>query len=366
MTTKKSLFYRTTKIVATGQGTVLFLGLMLWGSALRVEASDPASPEVASTRSAFLKIIDRPRVPLSPEVRLISQTNGLEEFHFGFAADSEQKVPGIGVKQAGKNGRLPVVIVLHGTGGNKESELGLLRTIAGKGFLAVAIDGRYHGERTREGKGTAEYTAAIERAFSTGKEHPFYYDTVWDVMRLVDYLESRDDVDSRRIGLTGFSKGGIETYLAAAVDPRIAVAIPCIGVQSFGWALEHEAWKSRIGTIQKAFDAAAKAEGVAAPGKEFVRKFYDRVTPGIYDRFDGPVMMTLIAPRPLLVINGDSDDRTPVPGLQLCAEAARRAYASAGADEKFQLLIQEKTGHAVTPVSQKIAIDWFVRWLRPS
>ena len=45
-------------------------------------------------------------------------------------------------------------------------------------------------------------------------------DGEWDVQRLVDYLGSRDDVDPRRIGLLGISKGGIETYLAAASDPR--------------------------------------------------------------------------------------------------------------------------------------------------
>ena len=44
-------------------------------------------------------------------------------------------------------------------------------------------------------------------------------------MRLIDYLETRDDIDPRRIGLMGFSKGGIETYLAAAADPRVAVAV---------------------------------------------------------------------------------------------------------------------------------------------
>ena len=44
-------------------------------------------------------------------------------------------------------------------------------------------------------------------------------------MRLVDYLATRDDVDARRIGLTGISKGGIETYFTAAVDKRIAA--PC-------------------------------------------------------------------------------------------------------------------------------------------
>src|SRR5262249_6471679 len=137
------------------------------------------------------------------------------------------------------SGRSPVVIVLHGTGGNKEGQLPLVRELAAKGFVAVAIDGRYHGERTKAGKGSAEYQEAILRAFREQREHPFFFDTVWDVMRLVDYLGTRDDVDPKRIGLIGFSKGGIETYLAAAVDERIAAAVPCIGVQSFRWAMEH-------------------------------------------------------------------------------------------------------------------------------
>ena len=97
-----------------------------------------------------------------------------------------------------------------------------LRELAARGFIGVAIDGRYHGERSPEGKGSGEYQKAIARAFSNTSEkheHPFYYDTVWDVMRLIDYLETRDDVDKNRIGLYGVSKGGIETYLTAAVDP---------------------------------------------------------------------------------------------------------------------------------------------------
>ena len=96
----------------------------------------------------------------------------------------------------------------------------------------MAIDGRHHGERSAEGKGSAAYDAAIVEAWHSGG-YPFYYDTVWDVMRLVDYLETRDDVDAKRIGLTGISKGGIETYLTAAVDTRIAAAVPCIGVKAF-------------------------------------------------------------------------------------------------------------------------------------
>jgi dipeptidyl aminopeptidase/acylaminoacyl peptidase len=184
-------------------------------------------------------------------------------------------------------------------------------------------------------------------------------------MRLMDYLETRPDIDARRIGAMGISKGGMETYLAAAADPRIAVAVPVIGVQSFRWALDHDSWQSRVGTFQAAVDAAAADEGIKAVDAAFVRRFYDRVVPGIYSEFDAPAMLPLIAPRPLLAINGDSDARTPLPGVQEAAAAAERAYRAANATDRFVLHIQPNTGHAFGDRAQQVALDWFVRWLKP-
>jgi dienelactone hydrolase len=308
-------------------------------------------------------MIDRPRVPLAPEMTAADVAEGIAQFHFTYAADAAQRVPGLLFRPAGASGKLPVVIVLHGTGGNKQGQIPLLRRLAGRGFVAIAIDGRYHGERIARGTGSADYQAAMLRTYETGKEHPFLYDTVWDVMRLIDYIEKMPEADANRIGLTGFSKGGMEGYLAAAVDPRIRVTVPCIGVQSFGWALDHDSWQSRAGTFKVALDTAAQKEGVTTAGADVVRHFYDRVAPGVYSDFDGPAMLPLIAPRPLLTINGEVDARTPMPGLQLCFEAAKKAYA--GAPDHFQTLIEEKTGHAVTPAAQTAAIAWFERWLKP-
>ena len=319
----------------------------------------------ADARADFLKLIQRPRVRLAPQVDELPTTNGIVQFHFSFASDAEQRVPGILMKAESSRGRRPTVIALHGTGGNKQNMLLLCRKLATNGFVAVAIDGRYHGERTKRGSGAEEYNDAIARTWRNGREHPFYYDTVWDVTRLVDYLKTRKDVDAKRIGLIGISKGGIETYLAAAVDKRIAVAVPVIGVQSFRWALENDQWQGRIKTVQNAFDTAATDAGVTNASREFVQKFYDRLVPGIYGEFDGPAMLPVIAPRPLLVINSDSDPNTPLPGVNEAAAAAEQAYQQAGAENRFRLRIQEKTGHQVRPESERAAIEWFVRWLKP-
>jgi len=319
----------------------------------------------ADVRQDFLKLIQRPLAPLSPQVEEWPATNGFREIHFSFAAEAGQRVPGILIERMDSPGRRPVVIVMHGTGGRKEDERSWLLRLAARGFVAVAIDGRYHGERSPTGHGSAAYQDAIVRAWNGSGEHPFFYDTVWDIMRLVDYLQTRPDVDRARIGLTGVSKGGVETYLTAAVDERIAVAVPFIGVQSFQWALAHDDWQGRIGTIQEAFNTIVKSEGVTRADSIFVQKFYDRITPGIYGEFDGPQMVSLIAPRPLLIVNSDGDNHCPLPGVQECIATAQPAYLAAHAADHLQVIIQKNSGHTVRPESAQAMIDWFVKRLKP-
>jgi dienelactone hydrolase len=315
-------------------------------------------------REDFLKLIDRARVPLAPAVANLGDTDGFKRFHFTFAADSSQRVPGIFIEPKSPAGavaqRRPVVICLHGTGGSKEGCIPQLRELAAKGFLGVAIDGRFHGERTELGS----YDDAILRAYLTGKEHPFLYDEVWDVMRLIDYLFTRPDVDTSRIGLIGYSKGGMEAYLAAAVDTRIRVVVSALGAQSFRWALDHGGWSARTDSFKPAVQGAARDAGVWFIRASFVRQFYDRVAPGIYSEFDGPSMLPLIAPRPLLTINGAQDAKTPRPGVMECIASAKLAYASAGASDKARFIIEESNGHSVSPEAERKALEWLERWLK--
>lgn len=321
-------------------------------------------PSGESTRVRFLKLIDRPRVPLQASAETMSSDANVEKIRFEYSSEDNVRVPGLMLRPKGSETPRPVVIVLHGTGGSKQAMEPLLRKFVEQGVTAVAIDARYSGERAGGLKPGEAYRAAILETWRTGKGFPFLYDTVWDVMRLIDYLETRPDVAANQIGALGISKGGMELYLAAAVDSRLVAAVPCIGVQSFDWALEHNAWQSRVSTIQSAVDAAARESGLSSLNATFVRSFYDRVAPGVHQEFDGPAMLPLIAPRPLLVINGDRDDRTPLPGLELCVQAARRVYEQAQAAHQFKFILQPDTQHAVTPESEKLAIDWLVHQLK--
>jgi predicted esterase len=341
----------------------LFLLMAVALGTLAFGAERPADNQ--ALRKAFHHLIDRPVVDLAPVLRAMPDYRGLAETHLVFTAEPGQPVPAIILRSRSvKAGtRMPVVIVLHGTGGRKEDNLPLLARLADKGFLAIAMDGRYHGERCKKGRGTDDYYAAIAKAYADGASHPWLYDTVFDVTRLIDYLQTRDDVDPARIGLIGFSKGGMETYLAAAMDPRIAVAVPCIAVQSFAYELDNNLWHGRIGTVRGAFDAAAKSDGITHPDSQFVRHFYDKVIPGIYGRFDCPSVLPMICPRPLLIINGDKDPINPLAGTKIATDAAIAAYTAAGKLDHFKAIVEPHTGHAVNAQSTDEAIDWLSRWL---
>src|SRR5262249_32193229 len=160
--------------------------------------------------------------------------------------------------------------------------------LAKRGIVGVAIDARYHGRRAGGMKGAAAYNAAIIRAWKakTGEkqEHPFYYDTCWDLWKTVDYLRTREDIDASRIGMIGFSMGGIETWLAASVDERVKVIVPAIGVQSFRWSLENGKWQARANTIRAAHEAAAKDLGEKAVNERVCRALWDKIIPGILDQ----------------------------------------------------------------------------------
>jgi dienelactone hydrolase len=340
---------------------------------LAVVRADGEYPPAAEVKAAFLKQLDRPKVPLDPKTRT-RDTNSDGRVVEAVSIASERKsdgsverVPLLIVRPANAKGRLPAVIVLHGTGGNKKQMRPLLDELAHRGMIGVALDARYHGERSGGSAGSKAYVAAVTRAWKTpagqAQEHPFYYDTCWDIWRTIDYLQTRDDVDGNRLGMIGFSMGGIETWLAAAVDERIKVAVPAIGVQSFRWSLEHEAWQGRARTIQEAHLAAAEDLKEPQVNARVCRELWNKVIPGMLDQFDCPSMLRLFAGRPLLILNGDLDPNCPLGGAKIAFASAESAYRDAGTPDKLKIMVASKTGHRVTPEQRQVAFDWLSKWL---
>lgn len=338
-------------------------------------APEAAYPPAAEVKAQFLQQLDRPKVPLDVQAKEPKKgDDGLVTERLSFASErradgSLERVPVLIIRPQGEAVRRPAVIVLHGTGGSKDGLRAWLVDLAKRGFVALAIDARYHGDRANGALGAEAYNKAIVRAWRAKpgepQEHPFYYDTCWDIMRTVDYLQTRDDVDAKRIGLIGFSMGGIETWLSAA-DDRIAVAVPAIGVQSFRWSLEHDRWQGRAKTIGAAHNAAAADLGAKEVNPDVCRALWNKVIPGMLGPFDCPSMLRLYAGRPLLILNGELDPNCPLEGAELAFAAARRAYEQAGASEQLKIDVAAGVGHKVTDDQRKLALEWLVRWLQPS
>jgi hypothetical protein len=210
----------------------------------------------------------------------------------------------------------------------------------------------------------------MDRAIESGKGHPWLIDTVYDLLRTVDYLASRPDVDPTRIGMIGISEGGIETWMAAAADERIAVAVPIIGVTRFARAVGETsttAGQARVKLFQGFLDRYAKRLGEKEVNDRVVRAAWDRLVPGLRDRFDADRMLPLIAPRPLLILNHERDELIPVEGAREAYAAARKRYEALGAGDRVRLDIAPGLPHAGQDPAEIAALfAWLERWLKPS
>ncbi len=337
-----------------------------------IRGDEPRTLTPAQTREAFLKLLDRPKVSAdAKEAAPAKETDGLITEHLSIATEKKadgtiERLPILIVRPA-KSGKCPAMIVLHGTGGNKEGQRSWLIDFAKRGITGIAIDARYHGERSGGAKGSAAYVAAIGKAWQAPREsmeHPFYYDTVWDLWRLVDYLETRGDLDPKRIGMLGISMGGIQTWLAASVDERVAVAAPLIGVQSFRWSLENEKWQGRANTIKAAHELAARELKEPMVNQKVCRELWNKVIPGILNEFDCPKMLTLLAGRPTIITNGDKDGNCPIEGARIAFRSAEEAFAKANASDKLKIMVGENVGHTITAEHRQAVIEFCDKWLK--
>ena len=157
----------------------------------------------------------------------------------------------------------------------------------------------------------------------------------WNSIRAIDYLQSRPEVDGDTIGMTGRSGGGAYSWWAAAIDDRVKAAVPVAGITD----LENHVVD---GCMENHCDCM------------FVVNTY---------RWDYPLVAALVAPRPLLITNTDSDGIFPLDGVVRTYEKARRIYELYGAKDKIGLTIAPG-GHRDTQDLQVPALRWFDRHLK--
>lgn len=268
----------------------------------------------------------------------------LEKFRFDNGAGAT--VPGYLLLPKNISGRAPAILYCHWHGGEydigKEELFQANHTpeapgpaFAKRGFVVLAIDAYCFGERNglgpggaAERNGTGEWTAS--------KFNLWVGRTLWgmilrDDLMALDYLAARPEVDARRIGVTGMSMGATRSWWLMALDERIqtGVAVACLTRYQNLIAKE-----------------ALRAHGI----------YY--YVPNLLNHFDTEAVVALLAPRPVLLMNGDQDTGSPEDGIHAIEAAVRPAYALYGKANQFESVVYPGQGHVYTPAMWAKTLDW--------
>jgi dienelactone hydrolase len=130
---------------------------------------------------------------------------------------------------------------------------------------------------------------------------------VWDVMRTLDYIETRPDLDARRVGCVGISGGGTCALFTAALDERIRC------------------------TYLSGYLNTFRASIMSVP------HCIDNYIPGILNWAEMYDVAGLIAPRPLFSEAGDHDPIFPVAAAKESFQRVKDIYTVLGAESSVAL-----------------------------
>jgi len=282
-------------------------------AAIRSRVPAPVRPdELAAWRERMKKeVAERLRLPaeaspLNPQVigRIDKGDYTLEKLVY--YSQPEVYIPAL-LLLPKKQGPSPAVLFVNDAGKSADGlPEGYLEPLARAGYVVLAIDPRGMGETAPSTE--APYNRRDYRGFSQDSEVDLFYAAlragrtilglrVLDVLRGVDYLETRAEADRGRISVIGHGAGGLFALYAAALDSRVHSAACTRTLVTYSSILESDLYAHR----------------------------YSGFAPGALQAFDLPDLAAMAAPRPLLLLN-------PVDQRQerIGSEAAAASYARAG------------------------------------
>jgi hypothetical protein len=292
-------------------------------------------------------------LPPRPDPRKVSVTSKEEkedyrierfEFHNGV----DQVVFGILLIPKGAKKPTPAIVLAHGHSGsadnlciNEKNAQCAGPTLARKGYVVAAIDSYFCGKRVGTGPAGLTETKPPSEEFSLFKYHLMMGRSLWGMMVrdqqcLIDYLETRPEVDAKQIGISGMSMGCTTSWWVAAVDERVQSTV---GVACFTRYTELFAHGN------------LKSHGI----------YY--FVPGVWANFDTEAIHALIAPRPHLELSGDQDQGAPLDGVVTLEKKLGQIYRLYGKESNFKSIVYEKTGHEYLPEMRAEMVRWFEKTL---
>jgi dienelactone hydrolase len=169
------------------------------------------------------------------------------------------------------------------------------------GMAAVAIEPMAFGCRRDDktktrGLGTSSCQPTAGAALLLGQTMIGW--RVYDVMRTIDWIETRSELDAKRVGCMGISGGGTCTTFSAALEPRIKAAMISGYLNTF---------RDSVMSISHCID---------------------NYVPGILNYAEMYDVAGLIAPRPLFVESGEKDNIFPIAASKASFERVKKVYAA--------------------------------------
>ncbi|MFN4261131.1 MAG: alpha/beta hydrolase family protein [Gemmataceae bacterium] len=220
-----------------------------------------------------------------------------------------------------------------------------------RGFVVISIDAFMFGERrvlmdadVKYGYDRSRYTLEMVQQLNQvcrAKEATLVKSLIfagltwpgivfWDDLRTVDYLLTRPEVDPRRIGCVGISMGGYRALYLAGLDERIAAAC-VVGFMS-----------SVRPMIQAHIDTHS----------------WVHFLPTIHRYLDLPDVVSMMAPKPLLVQQCSRDGLFPLAGMKESVAKIAAVYEKAGVKDRFAGRFHDQP-HIFSRDMQDEAFAWF-------
>ncbi len=151
-------------------------------------------------------------------------------------------------------------------------------------------------------------------------------------LRALEVLRHRPEIDPARIGVTGRSGGGAQSFFLAVAEERLAAVVPVVGVASLKWTLSERAFRGHCDCMY---------------------------VPGLFQR-DNSDFAALIAPRPLLFCYSREDDLYSPEEYRALFERTRRIYRLYGREDHCRLL-EMPGGHGMREPAFAETQRWFDR-----
>lgn len=283
------------------------------------------------------------RTPLNPVITDTIYKDGMIVEKLYFESRPDYYVTAIFCKPENASGKLPTILFCSGhteEGFRSETYQHMIFNYVKKGFAVLAFDPIGQGERIRylDDQGnprmgaTKEHSYPGSQAFLAGISPANFF--IWDGIRSVDYLLTREDVDPDRLGITGRSGGGTQTAYIAAMDDRLYAAAPECYITTF--------------------DKLLKSMGPQDAEQNLMH--------GIARGIDLPDYIEVRAPKPTMIVS-TTRDIFSIQGVRDTYREAKRAYQAFGKSSHLQK-VEDDAGHESTKQNREATYAFFRKHLR--